>query len=278
MDVRKHNRQAWNRQVDWENPWTVPVGETEIAAARQGRCSIFLTPTKQVPLSWLGPLNGRDILCLASGGGQQGPVLAASGANVTVLDNSPNQLARDRDVAEQHCLQLRTVEGDMRNLSMFSKQMFDLIVHPVSNVFVPDILPVWQEAYRVLRVDGNLLSGFGQPFQYIFDYNAYEQGILKPKHTLPYSDLDVLSKEDIQRRSKDGEPLEFSHTLEEQIGGQIDAGFVITGLYEDRDREEENDLLSRFTSTYIATRAIKAVTRKGYAEQGAESDAENPAP
>jgi len=31
--------------------------------------------------------------CLASGGGQQGPVLAAAGAHVTVFDNSPRQLA-----------------------------------------------------------------------------------------------------------------------------------------------------------------------------------------
>lgn len=273
MDVRKHNRQAWNRQVDWGNPWTIPVSEAEIVAARQGRCRIFLTPTKPVPSFWLEPLDGRDILCLASGGGQQGPVLAASGANVTVLDNSPNQLDKDRAVAKQHSLQLRTVEGDMRDLSMFSDQVFDIIVHPVSNAFIPDVMPVWMEAYRALRTEGALLSGFGQPFRYIFGDNAYEQGVLEPKHALPYSDLDVLSEEEIHQRSEDGEPLEFSHTLEEQIGGQIDVGFVITGLYEDRDRKEDNDLLSGYTSTYVATRAMKTRIRKNDAEQGAEGDA-----
>ena len=192
MDVRKHNRQAWNRQVDCGNQWTAPVGETEITKARQGRCSIVLTPTNPVPLSWLEPLDGRDVLCLASGGGRQGPVLAAAGANVTVFDNSPNQLARDRGVAELHRPQLRTVERDMRDLSMFSDQLFDLIVHPVSNVFVPDIVPVWKEAYRVLRKEGNLLSGFVKPLRYIFDDDIYEEGVLKPKHVLPYSGSERL--------------------------------------------------------------------------------------
>ncbi|MFH0907589.1 MAG: class I SAM-dependent methyltransferase [bacterium] len=266
MDVRKHNRHAWNQQVECGNPWTIPVGESEIAAAKHGRSTVFLTPTKPVPLRWLEPLQGREILCLASGGGQQGPVLAAAGATVTILDNSPNQLARDRDAAEHYGLQLCAVEGDMRDLSMFGDRSFDLIVHPVSNAFIPDVTPVWKEAYRVLRQHGELLSGFGQAFRYIFDDNAYEQGVLEPAHILPYSDLDVLSQGEIDKRFQDGKPLEFSHSLEEQIGGQIDAGFVITGLYEDRDREERKDLLSRYTSTYVAIRASKADIKRDDAE------------
>ena len=90
-------------------------------------------------------------MCLASGGGQQGPILAAAGADVTVFDNSPRQLEQDRYVADRDGLHLQTVEGDMRDLSCFPDESFDLIVHPVSNVFVPDVKPVWREAYRVLK-------------------------------------------------------------------------------------------------------------------------------
>ena len=65
-----------------------------IEEARQGRWEIVLTPTKPVPRDWL-EVEGRHVLCLASGGGQQAPILAAAGATVTVLDNSPKQLERD---------------------------------------------------------------------------------------------------------------------------------------------------------------------------------------
>src|SRR5205085_1973198 len=100
---------------------------------------------------WFPPVAGLEVLCLASGGGQQGPILAAAGARVTVFDNSPNQLAQDRLVADREGLALETVRGDMADLAAFPDARFDLIVHPCSNMFVPDVRPVWREAFRVLR-------------------------------------------------------------------------------------------------------------------------------
>ena len=126
------------------------------------------------------------MLCLASGGGQQGPILAAAGANVTVFDNSPNQLAQDRLVADREGLTIETVLGDMADLSAFPDARFDLIFHPVSNVFAPDVRPVWKEAFRVLRPGGSLLAGFMNPVQYLFDDIALERGELQggPPHPL----------------------------------------------------------------------------------------------
>ena len=128
----------------------------------------MLTPTKPVPRAWL-EVEGRQVLCLASGGGQQAPILAAAGASVTVLDNSPKQLERDAKMAERHGLPITTVLGDMANLEMFADDSFDLIVHPCSNCFVPDVLPVWREAFRVLRRGCCLLAGFANPAMYVFD-------------------------------------------------------------------------------------------------------------
>jgi SAM-dependent methyltransferase len=259
MDVRAYNRLAWDREVERGNEWTVPVSREAIAAARQGQWEIFLTPSKPVPRDWFPDLEGLDVLCLASGGGQQSPILAAVGAKVTVLDNSPKQLKQDRLVAEKESLAITTIEGDMANLSMLPDQSFDLIVHPVSNVFVPDVRPVWAEASRVLRRGGALLAGFDNPAIHLFDYDLAERtGILQVKYALPYSDLTSLSEEERQRRVIDqGFPLEFSHTLEDQIGGQLDVGFLITGFYEDSYGEEEEDILANYMQTYIATRAIK---------------------
>lgn len=256
--VREYNRLAWNRQVEIGNRWTVPVGRDIVEAARKGHWEILLTPTKPVPRQWFPPLAGLDLLCLASGGGQQGPVLAAAGARVVVLDNSPAQLAQDRVVADREGLVIRTVDGDMADLGEFADRSFDLIVHPVSNVFVPHVRIVWREAYRVLREGGALLAGFTNPAIYLFDYELAERtGVLQVKHRLPYSDEASLSSEEKQRYEQEGTPLEFSHTLEDQIGGQIEAGFVITGFYEDAFQDEEWDYVGKYMSTYIATRAIK---------------------
>lgn len=255
MDVRSYNREAWNRQVEQGNTWTIPFGPEVIAAARNGEINLLLTPTRYVPRAWYPErLAGCRILCLASGGGQQGPVLAAAGANVTVLDNSPRQLQRDREVAEREGLTLRMVEGDMRDLSIFADASFDFIFHPVSNVFVPNIQPVWDECYRVLRPGGALVAGFNNPLIYLFDVDLLDAGKLVVRHKLPYSDLTHLSEEERQRFASQNLPLEFSHSLEEQIGGQLQAGFLLAGLYEDIDPET---VLSDYIPTYIATRAIK---------------------
>ncbi len=259
MDIREHNRRAWDRQVDGRNPWTLPVGPEAIAAARNGGWCIVLTPTKPVPHAWLPDLPGKRVLCLASGGGQQGPVLAAAGARVTVFDNSPKQLEQDRRVAEREGLAIETIEGDMRDLSALLDESYDYIVHPVSNVFVPDACPVWQEAFRVLRHGGVLVAGVDNPANYVFDHDLESrEGRLEIRYRLPYSDVEQLSEQEQQRYRDEGLPFEFSHTLEEQIGGQIAAGFAITGFYEDYDDPASPNLLGRYMPARIATRATKA--------------------
>jgi SAM-dependent methyltransferase len=259
MDVVEYNRNAWNRQVEKGNRWTIGASAEEIAAARRGEVTIYLTATKPVPQEWLPPLHGADVLGLASGGGQQGPILAAAGANVTIFDNSPRQLERDEEVAAREGLAIRTVQGDMADLSVFAAASFDLIVHPISNVFSPVVRPVWHEAFRVLRPGGWLLAGFMNPAIYIFDLNkADDEGLLEVRYPLPFRDVDTLTAAELEKRQEEGWPLEFSHSLDEQIGGQCDAGFHIVGLFEDRWLPEE-DVIARYLPTFIATRAFKPV-------------------
>ena len=254
MDIKAYNSKAWDREVELGNQWTIPVSPNVIAAARQGDWEIVLTPTKPVPREWFPDLKGRDVLCLASGGGQQAPILAANGARVTVLDNSPRQLDQDRLVAAREGLTITAVHGDMADLSAFRNESFDLIVHPVSNCFAPAVRPVWAEAFRVLRHSGILLAGFINPVVYIFDLELAERGQFQVKNALPYSDLVSLTEEERQHIIEQGEPLEFGHTLEDQIGGQLDVGFLLTGFYEDYSPTEA---ISHYMPTFIATRAVK---------------------
>lgn len=254
MDVVSYNRDQWNKQVEKGNPWTIPVIPEQIAAARRGEWQILLTNLTFVPRSWFpSDMTGVDILCLASGGGQQGPILAAAGANVTVFDNSPQQLAQDRFVAEREGLTIRTVQGDMRDLSAFDDASFGLIFHPISNVFVHEIRPVWHECARVLRPGGVLLAGFMNPFVYLFDTLKLDRGEFEVRHKLPYSDLTSISEQERREAFGSDHALEFGHTFTDQIGGQLDAGFVLTAMYEDYNNGPE----SEYMPSCMATRAVK---------------------
>src|SRR5262249_10751269 len=200
---------------------------------RRGDWQVVLTTTRPVPREWFPDLAGLDVLCLACGGGQQGPILAAAGACVTVLDNSPAQLARDRQVADREGLTLRTVQGDMADLSAFASGSFGLVFHPVSNCFVPAVRPVWREAFRVLRKGGVLLAGFVNPVLYLFDDALADRGELVVRHAVPYSDLTSLSDEERRRYTDAHRPLEVGHTLEGQLAGPLDAGFLLARPHDD---------------------------------------------
>jgi len=224
IDPVAHNRAAWDREVASGNEWTRPVGPEVIARARAGDWSVVLIGYEPTPRDWFpAELDGAVVLCLASGGGQQGPVLAAAGADVTVFDNSPAQLARDEEVAAREGLGIRTVLGDMRDLSAFPDASFDVIVNPTSNLFCPELAPVWRESFRVLRPGGVLMTGFLNPDERA---RAYGEGGL----------------------------IEYSHTLTEQIGGQLAVGFVLTHLVA---APHHADATARYMPGYFATRAIK---------------------
>jgi len=256
INVRWHNKIAWNNKVDRQDRWSVPVSTEAVEQARRGRLDLLLTPTKPVPAAWLPPLQATRTLCLASGGGQQGPLLAAAGAIVTVFDNSPRQLEQDRLVADRDGLTIETIEGDMADLSRFADGTFDFVLHPVSNCFVPDVRPVWRECFRVLRPGGVLLAGFANPVRYLFDDERAQNGSLEVRFAVPYSDTRDLGDADLHRLVlAPVHPLEFGHSLADQIGGQLDAGFVLAGFYEDRYADANGDRISRYMDTFIATRA-----------------------
>jgi SAM-dependent methyltransferase len=260
MNIVSHNRKAWDKLVENGNRWTIPVSHEEISSASKGEWKIYLTETKPVPHEWLPDMKGAQVLCFASGGDQQGPILAAAGADVTVFDNSPKQLKKDHVLAETEGLPLQTVQGDMRELSAFGDCSFDLIVHPVSNIFIDDVRPVWAEAFRVLRVDGELLVGFVNPADYLFDPELLEKGELRVKYSLPYSDADSITEEERIKLFGDDAPIEYCHTLEEQIRGQLNAGLVLIGFYEDHRSDSP---IANYMPSYFATLARKPMHEQG---------------
>lgn len=260
MDVIEHNREAWDRESREGSRWCMPVAPEVIQAARQGSWSVILTPNAPVPRAWLGDVRGKQVLCLASGGGQQAPVLAAAGAHVTSFDLSLEQLAKDEQVAVRDGLSLSCIRGSMTDLSRLATESFDLVFHPVSNVFVPDVLVVWRECYRVIKRGGALLAGFMNPSIFLFNQSeADETGSMVVRYPLPYREPESLPASEQDEWRESGRPAAFSHSLEAQIGGQLMAGFVLTGLYEDTWSDEATSL-NRFSPVAVATRAVKSAS------------------
>lgn len=254
MDAAEYNRKAWDDIATSQKKWFVPPTQEQIDAARSGKLSIRVTATKDVPQSWLGVLRGRRILCLAAGGGHQGPLFAAAGANVTVLDFSSEQLAIDQRVAEQHGLTLATIQADMRELGQIGP--FDLVVNPCSTNFCCNVRQVWSEVFRVLRPGGEFFTGFINPINYLFDAEEMMRGNFVVKHSIPYAES--IEESAVGRDQKANPvPVEFGHSLADLIGGQCAAGLHVIDFFE--DRWGSRDMLSQRIDVFMATRARKPI-------------------
>ena len=248
MDYQEINSKTIDRWVDegWE--WGIPIDHETYLKALSGEWSVLLTPTKSVPHKWFGDIRGKKILGLASGGGQQMPIFAALGAECTVLDYSEKQLLSEREVAAREGYDIRIVKADMTKPLPFEDGEFDIIFHPVSNCYIKDVRPVWKECFRVLKKGGVLLSGIDNNINYLVDED--EERII---NSLPF---DPLSNPEQMKQLVDADcGVQFSHSIEEQIGGQLEAGFMLTGIYEDTNGEGRLHDLN--IATFYATRSVK---------------------
>lgn len=220
------NSETISRWVDegWE--WGIPVDHEVYIRALSGDWDVLLTPTKAVPKEWFGSLRGKKLLGLASGGGQQIPLFTAAGADCTVLDYSERQIQSEILVAEREGYSVRTIRADMTKPLPFEDEEFDIVFHPVSNCYVRDVIPIWRECHRVLKKGGRLLAGLDNGVNFMFGEDES-----KVVNTLPYDPL--LNPEQYEESMCGDFGFQFSHTIEEQIGGQLKAGFTLRDVYSD---------------------------------------------
>ena len=260
MNIVEYNRNAWNLQSLEGCRWSTPYPDEVIERAKGGDWSVLLTPNKPVPSSWFSSypdLGGIRILALACGGGQQVPLFASAGAEVISFDASDVQLEKDDETCARHGLSVSTIQGDMADLSAIASASCDLIFNPVSNVFADNLAPIWRECYRVLKPGGQLFCGFMNPDFFLFDHEVLEEtGEMRIVHPLPYSDIESADEDLLADQLEAQISVEFSHSWESQIGGQCDAGFAITGFYED-DWDEESTRLHGWMPLFAATRSLK---------------------
>lgn len=260
MNIAEYNRNAWNLQSLDGCRWSTPYPGEVVERAKTGDWSVVLTPNRPVPTDWFPAfpdLGGLRILALACGGGQQVPIFAAAGAEVTSYDASDVQLQKDEEVCARHGLEVTAIQGDMADLSELASESYDLIFNPVSNVFAESLEPIWRECHRVLKPGGRLLCGFMNPAFYLFDHEHLEEtGEPRVVHRLPYSDLESMDEALLSRQLEAQLSVEYSHSWEAQLGGQCSAGLAITGFFED-DWDSESTRLQGWMPMYAATRAVK---------------------
>ena len=252
QDYIAYNSHMWDAWSENHNNWSIPLTSEQFQQAKNSPIEIVLTPTKNVPLSWFEGI-GSDVLGLASGGGQQGPEMAAHGYRVTILDNSMRQLQSERMVADRENYPVLALQADMTLPFPFKDESFDRIIHPVSNCYIEDLQPTWNECYRVLKHGGVMMAGWTNPVAYMFDDEALDNRSvpLTVRNKLPYNGrLEVEKGAELSLDTG----YQFSHTLEEQIGGQLKAGFLLKDFYEDTD---PNAHLGEYTSFFAATLAVK---------------------
>lgn len=249
MNYQQINAETIDRWVEegWE--WGKPTSHEAFLAAKKGEWNLQLTPTKPVPKSWFGEIRGKKILGLASGGGQQMPIFAALGGICTVLDYSSRQLESEKMVAEREQYEIEIIRADMTRPLPFPDESFDLIFHPVSNCYVQEVKPIFKECHRILKKGGILLSGLDNGINFMVD----EETESKIVHTLPFDPL--KNPDQMAELQKDDSGVQFSHTMEEQIGGQLEAGLILTHLYEDTNGQ--GFLHEHNIPSFIATRAVK---------------------
>jgi len=231
----------------WE--WGIPISHQDYEKALHGEWDMLLSPTKPVPHQWFGELKGKRVLGLASGGGQQMPIFAALGAECTVLDYSPRQLESERLVSEREGYNIRIIRADMTKALPFENGEFDIIFHPVSNCYVREVKPIFKECYRVLAPGGILLCGMDNGINFLF-VDEEDRGEMC---RFPFDPVANPDQRELLEKAGDG--MQFSHTMDEQIGGQLEAGFRLTHLYEDTNGYgvfHQHNIPS-----FVVTRAIK---------------------
>ncbi len=248
MDYQKVNSLTIDSWVKEGWQWGIPISPKDYQKALNGDWGVYLTPTKLMPNSWFpGSLKDVKLLGLASGGGQQMPIFKALGAECTVLDYSQEQLNSELLVAKREGYEINICKRDMTKRLPFEDESFEIIFHPVSNCYVEEVEPIFKECYRVLKSGGILVCGLD------IGTNFITNDEITIENKLPFNPL--KNEKQMELLLKDNDGIQFSHTLEEQIGGQLKAGFIITDLYEDTNGEGR--LFELNIPSFIGTRAIK---------------------
>jgi SAM-dependent methyltransferase/DNA-binding XRE family transcriptional regulator len=247
-DYQIFNSKAIGKWIENGWVWGKPITHEQYLEAKEGRLPLLLTPTIPMPKDWIKNIKGKKVLGLASGGGQQMPLLSALGAICTVIDITKAQLDSELLVAKREGYHIDIVQGDITKPLPFNDESFDYVINPVSLVYCEKIEPIFKEASRILKKGGVLIGGYDNGLNFITDNEEKEI-----KNHFPYNPL--VNKEQEKEMLDDDAGYEFSHTTIETISAILKAGFVLEDCYQDYNGEGHLDELR--IPTFFAIKAFK---------------------
>jgi len=222
-----HNARAWDRLAEGRAALARPAVDDAFSDPRTWLGSGGATADAR---PWLPQrLDGLDVLCLAAGGGKHGPLYAAAGARVTVVDLSAAMLDLDRQVARERGIDMDIIRGSMDDLTMLEAGRFDLVVHPVSTCYVPDVGRVFREVARVVKAGGLYVSQHKSPASLQSSLEPGPGGLYELRH--PLASIGPLPPEPPSRLREVG-THEFVHSLTALLGGICRAGFTVEDVCE----------------------------------------------
>ncbi len=250
-----HNRQAWNQMAGNSHVLASPVGDEEMR-----------NPLRTVdPAGWLPEtIEGWSVLCLAAGGGRHGPLYAAAGGNVTVVDFSPAMLELDRQVASQRRLNIRIFESSMDALEMLGNGEFDLVIHPVSTCYLPRLDKLFPEIARVTRPGGLYISQHKQPINLQASLQTFT-GHYVVEHA--YYDRGPVPTAKQPSKLREPNTREFAHSWSSILGGICRSGFAVEDVTEPNHAKADSLPGSfghrcYFVAPYIRIKARKQGTQQ----------------
>ena len=247
MDYTKINSETIDKWSEEGWQWGKPITHEIFLEAKNGKWNMLLTPTKYVPKEWYPDLKDKNVLGLASGGGQQMPIFAALGSICTLMDYSQKQIDSDLLVSKRENYNINLVKADMTKTFPFDDKSFDIIFHPVSNCYIEDVMHVWKECYRVLKNGGVLMSGLDNGINYLFDENSENEKEIKYK--LPFNPLkdEALLNKLIQNNDmlQNGNKNENNNGNEDNSdNSNVKYGYAISGVDPITQREFTNEATS----------------------------------
>ena len=227
-EIALYNRERWNDLVDAGIVYSRPFLELTEAQAWQ----------ELDPYGVLEEVKDKDTLVLAGGGGQQSAAFAFLGARVTVFDLSDKQLEKDALAAAHYNFPVRIERGDMRDLSRFADQSFDIVYQPYSINFIPDPTLVFEGVKRILRTHGLYRVDFANPFTMGLEEQEWNgkgyplYGTYRDEE-MHWDDnnWDVWHADGTVLKIQG--PREFRHTLGHFVNSLIKQGFLILGMWEE---------------------------------------------
>lgn len=253
----KINQREWDKIAEDGCEWTKPISHEKLIENKNNDFKLYISPSIPIPRDWLpDSIEGKKILGLACGGGQQMPILAANGANCTVFDISEKQLEQDKFVMEREKIKYNLVQGDMTEKFPFDNESFDIIIQAFCNLYIQDMQFVWNECYRVLKKGGTMIATMDNGINCLFKNQSKEPLIVENK--LPLNTIESKKVHKAYNGFDMNQICIFSHTLEDNIRGQLKAGFTLIDLFEDRDTQEtEGFLIKNYIPQYINTLSKK---------------------